>query len=322
MPSSLIIGAGMAGLAAARALRLQGWDVVVLDKGRGVGGRLATRRIEQARADHGAQYFSATTAEFRKVVQELLADNVIAQWEPAQPSPADTATDQLHYVGIDGMNAVAKALSRNLTVLTSQTVVSFRVDGSQWLVETEAGASYRADALLITVPAPQALALADRSGFMLSTANRSALSAISYQPCIAVMAALHQPVSMPNAIRYETGDIAWVADNWQKGISPGQPSVTLHANADFSRTHFDDDLNAIGRQLIDQLPDLIPAASISTVQVHRWRYSLADQRHPSPLLVAEAPLPLLFGGDGFGEGNVEGAFTSGLAMAKACSADL
>ncbi|GAB3030898.1 FAD-dependent oxidoreductase [Spirosoma pulveris] len=305
----------MAGLAAARALRLQDWDVVVLDKGRGVGGRLATRRIEQARADHGAQYFSATTPELREVVQELLAENVIAQWEPAQPGPADTTVDQPHYVGIDGMNAVAKALSRDLTVLTSQTVLSFRVDGSQWLVETESGTSYRADALLITVPAPQALALADRSEFALSTADRSALSAIRYQPCIAVMLALHQPVSMPNAIRYETGNIAWVADNGQKGISPGQPSVTIHANADFSRTHFDGDLNAVGQLLVGQLADLIPADNISTIQVHRWRYSLADQRHPAPFLAVEAPLPLLFGGDGFGEGNVEGAFTSGLAMA-------
>src|SRR5205823_3389276 len=100
MPSSLIIGAGMAGLTAARELNAQGWDVIVLDKGRGVGGRLVTRRIEQARADHGAQYFSATTPEFHELVQELLADTVITRWEPAQPSPADTAVNEPHYVGV------------------------------------------------------------------------------------------------------------------------------------------------------------------------------------------------------------------------------
>lgn len=316
MPSSLIIGAGMAGLTAARELHLKGWDVTVLDKGRGVGGRLATRRIEQARADHGAQYFSATTPDFQKLVQDLLADKVITRWESAQPSPADTAVNEPHYVGVDGMNSVAKALARNLTVLTAETVISFHVDGNQWLVETESGEQYRADALLITIPAPQALALIERSGFLIKTSDKSALSAIAYQPCIAVMVALHKPSTMPNAVRYETGDIAWVADNGQKGISPGQPSVTIHASADFSRTHFDDDLNATGRQLAGQLSDLIPTENISAIQVHRWRYSLADQRHPAPFLAAEAPLPLLFGGDGFGEGNVEGAFTSGLQMAR------
>ncbi|GAB3784399.1 FAD-dependent oxidoreductase [Spirosoma horti] len=324
MPSSLIIGAGMAGLTAARALRLQGWDVVVLDKGRGVGGRMATRRIEQARADHGAQYFSATTPEFQQVVQHLLADQVITEWNPEHSGPADTSPDQPHYVGIGGMNTVAKDLSKDLTVLTSETVIFFGIENSQWLVKTESGGQYRADTLLITIPAPQALALAQKSGFTLSTADQSALAAIQYQPSIAVMVALNRPVQLPasGAVRYATGDIAWVADNAHKGISPAQPSLTIHASADFSRTHFDDDLTAVGRQLTDQLRAWLPVDSISTIQVHRWRYSLADQRHPAPFLAVEAPLPLLFGGDGFGEGNVEGAFTSGLAMAEACSADL
>lgn len=317
MPSSLIIGAGMAGLTAARELSSQGWDVVVLDKGRGVGGRMATRRIEQARADHGAQYFSATTPKFQQVVQHLLADQVIREWNPEHPSPADTSPDQPHYVGIEGMNAVAKALSKDLTVLTAETVISFSLEGSQWLVKTESGGEYRADALLITIPTPQSLVLVEKSGFALSTADQSALAAIQYQPAIAVMVALNRPVQLPasGAVRYQTGDITWVADNAHKGISPGQPSLTIHASTDFSRTHFDDDLTAVGQQLTDQLQAWLPADSISTVQVHRWRYSLADQRHPTPFLAAEAPLPLLFGGDGFGTGNVEGAFTSGLAMA-------
>ncbi|RYF63117.1 MAG: FAD-dependent oxidoreductase [Cytophagaceae bacterium] len=318
MPSSLIIGAGIAGLTAARELSSQGWDVVILDKGRGIGGRMATRRIEQARLDHGAQYFSATTPEFQRIIQPLVADKIVTQWPLEQNHVADPAFDYPYYIGVDGMSAVTKKLSQDLTVLTSETVVSFRVDDAQWLVETESGGQYRADALLITIPAPQALALIEKSGFPITTSDKSALSSITYRPCIAVMATLHRPGNLPapGAVRYETGDITWVADNAQKGISPDQPSVTIHASADFSRAHFDDDLPTIGQQLIDQLPALIPADNISTIQVHRWRYSLADQRHPSPFLAAEAPLPLLFGGDGFGAGNVEGAFTSGLQMAK------
>ena len=47
-PRSIVIGAGIAGLLAARQLAEAGRDVTVLDKGRGVGGRLATRRIGEA----------------------------------------------------------------------------------------------------------------------------------------------------------------------------------------------------------------------------------------------------------------------------------
>jgi len=308
----------MAGLTAARELSQHSWDVVVLDKGRGIGGRLATRRIEQARLDHGAQYFSAETPEFQRVVQDLLADNTVAEWPLEQVSAADTAFEHPHYIGVGGMNAVAKALARNLTVLTSETVVRFRAEAAGWLVETESDGQYRADSLVITVPAPQAVVLIQKSSFASTDADQSTLSAIRYRPCITVMVALNQPSRLPapGAVRYQSGDVAWVVDNAQKGISPDQPSVTIHASADFSQAHFDDDLPVVGQQLINQIREWIPADAVSAVQVHRWRYSFAEQRHANPFLAAKAPFPLLFGGDGFGAGNVEGAFTSGLRMAE------
>lgn len=318
MPSSLIIGAGMAGLTAAHELTRHGWDVVVLDKGRGVGGRLATRRIEQARLDHGAQYFSVKTPEFEQIVQQLLAQNVVTSWPLEYDNLADADVGHPHYIGVEGMNAVAKALAQNLTVRTDETVVAFGAEATGWRVETASGGQYRADALLITAPAPQALTLVQKSGFALAAADGSALAAITYHPCLAVMVTLNQPghIPAPGAVRPETGDVAWVADNARKGISSGQPSVTVHASADFSRAHFDDDLTIVGQHLIGQLRDWIPADAVSAFQVHRWRYSLADQRHPNPFLAANAPFPLLFGGDGFGAGNVEGAFTSGRRMAE------
>ena len=56
-----MVGAGMAGLTAAH--RLSGvTEVVILDKGRGVGGRLATRRIGDATIDHGAQFITTHTS--------------------------------------------------------------------------------------------------------------------------------------------------------------------------------------------------------------------------------------------------------------------
>ena len=51
-----VIGAGMAGLAAARTLAAAGHAVQVFDKGRGIGGRLSTRRTDYGAFDHGAQY--------------------------------------------------------------------------------------------------------------------------------------------------------------------------------------------------------------------------------------------------------------------------
>ena len=57
-----VVGAGVTGLTAARHLA-PSFDVVVVDKGRGVGGRLATRRIGDATFDHGAQFITTHTPD-------------------------------------------------------------------------------------------------------------------------------------------------------------------------------------------------------------------------------------------------------------------
>ena len=44
----VVVGAGIAGLMASTYLSKAGYKVAVLEKSRGVGGRMATRRIEDA----------------------------------------------------------------------------------------------------------------------------------------------------------------------------------------------------------------------------------------------------------------------------------
>ena len=55
----IVVGAGISGCVCAWRLARAGHEVTLLEKGRGVGGRMATRRMEGARIDHGAQFFTA-----------------------------------------------------------------------------------------------------------------------------------------------------------------------------------------------------------------------------------------------------------------------
>ncbi len=320
MPTTLIIGAGLAGLTAARQLTQRGQTMIILDKGRGVGGRLATRRIEHARADHGAQYFSARTPDFQELIQEMIREGVVAEWRVTDPNTNPFGSQHPRYVGTQGMSGIAKYLARNLTILTDERVVTLATSpAGGCLALTETGQTYTADRVICTLPAPQVLALLHDSRFALAATDEQALQAIHYQPCIAVMALLNAPsrIPAPGAFRFgNDSPISWVADNTQKGISPGQSSVTIHASAAFSAARFDSDLVVLAHELIGQLANWIPADSVVSVQTHRWRYSLADVRHPEPFLAVSGPFPFLLGGDGFGMGNVEGAFVSGLAMAN------
>jgi len=83
----LIIGGGMAGLSAASALAATGARIIVLDKGRGPGGRMAARRVEiageQVSFDHGAQYFTARDPDFQAEVALWEQADVAARWPAA-----------------------------------------------------------------------------------------------------------------------------------------------------------------------------------------------------------------------------------------------
>ena len=81
MPSDVvIIGAGLSGLVAAHALQRSGSSVLVIDKARSVGGRLATRQIGRATLDHGAQFFTVRSPEFRSAVEEWLSAGLVTEW--------------------------------------------------------------------------------------------------------------------------------------------------------------------------------------------------------------------------------------------------
>ena len=318
MPTTLIIGAGLAGLTAARELTQHGHDVLIYDKGRGVGGRLATRRIANGRADHGAQYFSARSADFQSLTQAMQLAGIVRDWHIEQSDPA--SFQHPRYVGAEGMSSIAKYLANDLNVQTGRRVVTVKQVEQGWQVAFDDGETVTADSLIVTMPAPQALALWQESGLTLAHAETATLEAIHYEPCLAVILQLSQPgnVPAPGGLKLPVDSpVAWIADNQQKGISPDSITVTLHASHTYSQQHIDDtDLTALIPELIGATAGYISPETIVDQQIHRWRYSNATKRHEQPFLMASTPASLLFGGDGFGQGNVEGAYLSGLAMAR------
>ena len=128
---TVIIGAGLSGLMAARSLHDAGVEVTVIDKGRGVGGRLATRRIGDARFDHGAQFFTVRSDEFRSHVDGWLAAGVVREWcrgfgeNDGHP----------RYVGAGGMTSLAKHLASGLDVRTGELAFTLREEHGRWQVQ-------------------------------------------------------------------------------------------------------------------------------------------------------------------------------------------
>ena len=76
----LVVGAGLSGLLAARELKRRGQAVEVVDKGRGVGGRLATRRLGPGRADTGAQFFTVRSPAMQAMLHEWQEAGLVYHW--------------------------------------------------------------------------------------------------------------------------------------------------------------------------------------------------------------------------------------------------
>ena len=314
-----IVGAGLAGLVAAHELQRGGLRVVVLDKARGVGGRLATRRVEDAVFDHGAQFFTTRAPEFVAMVAGWQQAGVAYEWYRGLPSPHKQAGDDAHprYRGATGMTGVAKHLAQGLDIRLNERATRIEHCDARWEVTSESGAALLADALVLTPPVPQALAITDASQIMLPSAVRASLEAITYEPWLAVLALLEgaSRIPPPGALHLEGGPVAWIADNHQKGISPRPGAVTIHAGAEFSRTHWDGDEATVARLLLESVADLL-GAPVQSFQLQRWRYSKPATTCPEPCLYVAHPGPLVFAGDAFAGARVEGAALSGLAAAR------
>ncbi|MGD1919010.1 MAG: NAD(P)/FAD-dependent oxidoreductase [Pleurocapsa sp.] len=314
--SGIVIGGGISGLIAATLLQRKGIKVTVIDKGRGIGGRLATRRIKYSETiegicDYGTQYFSVKQPGFQVWVDDWLEQGVIKEWCQG----FNEVDGKPRYCGINGTRGIAKYLAQDLDVCTSTRVFKINYD-RLWLVETNSGKKFQGDFLVMTPPVPQSLKLLDDSNIALPPDIRQSLEQVDYHSCIAVLALLDRPSSIPQpgGIGIADENLVWLADNYQKGISPNGHAITLHATPSFSEKNWDNTDADIAQKLFAAASTWLDS-SIIEYQVHRWRYSLPKTLYGQSCLTLPE-LSLTFGGDAFVAPKIEGAVLSGIAIAK------
>jgi predicted NAD/FAD-dependent oxidoreductase len=314
----LVIGAGMAGLIAAVELQRAGRRVLVFDKGRGVGGRLASRRIDRATFDHGAQFITTRDPRFAAVLERGRQNGAMEEWCRGFAGSVD---GHARWRGKPAMSAVAKHLAIGLDLLLETQVVALRRADDRWRAETATGRTFTAGAVVLTPPVPQSLAMLDAGGIVLAPEMRTRLAAIEYERCLAVMAVLDGPsrIPPPGGLVPADGPIAWIADNQLKGIS-AEPTVTVHATHAFSLEHWERDRQESGRALLEAGAEWL-GAGVKTFQVHGWRYSKPMRVDEEPCVLVSKSPPLVLAGDAFAGPRVEGAALSGWAAAEAILAE-
>lgn len=322
----LIVGAGLSGLMAAHTLSERGHSVQLIERGRSVGGRLATRRVGQSgAADHGAQFFTVRTDTLQTFVDQWINQDLVYVWGTgwSDGSVKRTYSDgHPRYVVRGGMNKLAKYLARDKKIALNRLVVRLQIHENSWKLFDSDGERYDGRALLMTPPMPETLQLLSSSEVPLHANDYDELRRIQFGPCLCGIHEVEGAVELPEpgAVQNFQSEVYWVADNRAKGISE-TTVVTSHANAQFSRQNWDASEADIIRELESAvLPYLESGARIVRTQLKKWRYSVPLTTYPHEFLLARDLPRLAFAGDAFGgRGRVEGAFVSGIAAGIALS---
>jgi predicted NAD/FAD-dependent oxidoreductase len=316
-----VVGAGIAGLAAARRLAQDHRDVVVFEKARGVGGRTSTRRSDGDAFDHGAQYFTCRTDLFRRQVDEWCRRGVAAVWKAPMRmlgggAIASTGEGNIPYVGVPRMSSLTRDLATGLRVECGRRIERIEASPAGWRLAPESGpAPHGFDAVVVATPAPQAVSL-----LALVAPRLAALAAgVEMQPCHAVMVSFPEPLGVDFGGAFiAKPPLAWVARNASKPERPGRECWVLHADPEWSAHHLQAPAEAVAEALLQAFGEALgrelPSASFRTV--HRWRFARAAQPLGAPFLW-DADLRLGACGDWTLGARVEDAFTSGELLAAA-----
>jgi len=299
-PKVVIVGAGMAGLACGARLHAAGWSVVVLDKGRRPGGRVATRETEAGSFDHGAQFFTCRTTAFTAAV--AAAGAAAATWPIAgRNAPV--------WTGQPTLQSFAQALSRELDVRCGHQAAGVERQGDGWLVRGRGVAdslpfTLAADHLVLTLPLPQLAALCPWQTW----------PDPGYAPNWTVMLTLPEALS-PAAVPADHPVLGSLLAEHHRPGRGGVPRITVQANAAWSRRHLERDAADVAALLQQAAAAHLRCAveALKVVSTHRWLYALCTNPAPGPWW--DPVQHLGAAGDGWSAPRVESAWCSGHELA-------
>jgi len=287
----LVVGAGIAGLACARELVDAGVPVKVFERGRVVGGRLASRRIDDRYADIGAAYITADDPAFQGRLDSWRVSGLAEPWTDTLltfdgSGPPVPATGPVRWSARGGLRSLAEDLAAELDVNLDFEITKL---------------PQQADAVVLAMPGPQARRLI-------------ALQAARAQQWSPVLTAV---LTYPERVWADfrgafVNNHPVLASLFDDGDRRGDraPVLVAHSTADFAEPRLQDPA-AAADDLAAAVAELMRINEKPRVHVHRWTYS---QPEPGDGLFAREENVYL-AGDAFGKPRVQTAWLSGRAVA-------
>ncbi len=331
-------------------------QITIFEKSRSVG-RLATRyRTADKSLDNkqnwqwsfGAQFFTAKSEAFSQFIAPWLNSAVLQPWcaQVVTLTPADSEgqsdivekeqwdTEHARYISTPKMTSWGRALADDLpeTTIKFKTRVAPLAAYSQLqsakkteLFDEQGESLGVFDWVICTAPNAQAVELMADSGFT----HQAKILQPKMLACYTLMLGWDADQALPETLSQEskpTWDVAYMQDSILDRIfiehnKPNHdqllPSVTIHANNEWSEQHVDEDIDSIKAQLLGAAKQALhwnEQTAPTQVDCHRWRYAstlipLDSEGNEQPLgILVDKQHQWIVGGDWCGQGNIESCY--------------
>jgi predicted NAD/FAD-dependent oxidoreductase len=307
----LIVGAGITGVACARVLRTHGVPFRIVNKGKKLGGRMATKVVRDSGTefdgrvfDIGASYFTVSDPEFQVHVQDMLDLGIVTEW-----------TDTFHVADDTGILGVKVGPMRYSAPKGIRSVVEYLAQGlevSEGEFEGEIDSLDVADErIALCMPTPQAAKIFPRA---------TELNPCVWEPVIAVLMLFAEQYwqDFDGIFDNSTSAVTWIANDGSRR-GDRAPALVAHVHPVLSSQHLVDPsavisfaVSAVAKILdFDQEPVWTSA--------HRWTFAkpVEGTTRSEPLFNAAPEEGVFMAGDSFSDRpRVEAGWISGSALGK------
>ena len=313
-----IVGAGICGLASARKLHQAGHEVVIFEKSRSVGGRVATRRDGEFVWDTGATSIAPRGKTIEKVLLEELSteglvriDKPINVHQGLRVRPGHTG-GAARYTYEKGNTTFAKRLAEGLDVRLEQQVDEIEKLGKKYRILDE-----EFDALILTPPVPQTSLLLWNLGESRPMAN------VRYRPCLSILLGYNVELAPTNYHALldteQIHPLTWLSLESVKSpkrAPTGGSALGAQLSAAYSLAHYDAADETLVQTVVGYMERLYGPNFQSPVawSVKRWKYSQPES-FSSFEHVNQKGARLLVASDALLGGHVEDAFEVGTRTA-------
>lgn len=300
----IIIGAGISGIQIAFDLRKSGFSVLVIEKSKAVGGRIATRRVGQHRFDHGAQFIDLSFPDLSQLDSDLTNESIISPWFLNEKKWMKAAKN--------GMTQIPKFIAKNLDIVFLKKAVRINAENKKSLfVFCEDGTNYSAKNIVLSCPLPQSLKILDDSGLNYPLA----LSEVSYSSAIVALFGFkssHGIFSEYIHMTHLSEGIQSINSQHSKGVSE-LPAFTMIMSPSWSAEFFELSENELALILREKFIHQIGVSDLPLlyeIQIKKWKFSKPIQTFDKTFFSFAPANNIHLIGDAFARGSIDGALIS------------